>query len=30
MDELRNVVVIRQSHYQPVNPGHVTNNELAH
>ena len=30
MDELPNVVVIRQSHSQPVNTGHVTNNELAH
>ena len=30
MDELPNVMVIQQSHSQPVNPGHVTNNELAH
>ena len=30
MAELPNVMAIRQSHSQPVNPSHVTNNELAH
>ena len=30
MDELPNVCVIQQSHSQPVNPSHVTHNELAH
>ena len=30
MAELPNVMVIRQSHSQPVNPSHVTNNELVH
>ena len=29
MDELPNVWVIWQSHSQPVNPSHVTNNELV-
>ena len=30
MAELPNVMVIQQSHSQPVNPSHVTNNELAY
>ena len=30
MAELPNVMVIWQSHSQPVNSSHVTSNELAH